>query len=292
MVARFAPTFFLSFLSLTLPRSHSPLSPTHFPGTTILVDPWLVGALTFGDTPWLYEGKKKRLPPADLAAVCPRTDVILISQALPDHAHGPTLRALPDKSIPVVCSPAAEAAVRGAGFTNVTPLAIGKSAETAGGKIRVTATAGALVGPPWATRENGFVIEEVASTTEKRPLRIYYEPHCDWGEGALDGLAGSSGAGSVDVVVTPAVSQKLAGYPLVMGEENLLKLVQALRPAALVPLVNAEFEQSGPLAAAIQQVGDGGRAAVEARLQGAGLGGSTKYCVPEAPGRPLAIEIE
>ena len=282
------------------------LSPT---GTTILVDPWLVGALTFGDTPWLYEGRKKRLPQQDLAAVCSRTDAILISQALPDHAHGPTLRALPDKSIPVVCSPAAEAAVRGAGFTNVTPLAIGKSAETAGGKIRVTATAGALVGPPWATRENGFVIEELGTATTKRPLRIYYEPHCDWGEGALDGLAGSSSSSSsstgaagssssettattaIDVVVTPAVSQKLAGYPLVMGEENLVRLVKTLKPAALVPLVNAEFEQSGPLAAAIQQVGDGGRAAVEARLRGAGMG-STKYCVPEAPGRPLAIEIE
>ena len=232
--------------------------------------------------------------------------MILISQALPDHAHGPTLRALPDKSIPVVCSPAAEAAVRAAGFTDVTPLAIGRSAEAAGGKVRVTATAGALVGPPWATRENGFLIEEAAGTaaTAKRPLRIYYEPHCDWGEGALDGLAGGStgGAGAagsdgakkgtIDVVVTPAVSQKLAGYPLVMGEENLVRLVGALRPAALVPLVNAEFEQSGPLAAAIQQVGDGGRAAVEARLRGAGLGGSTRYCVPEAPGRPLAIEIE
>lgn len=301
VVARLPPTFF--FPSLTLPAL--PALP-HFPGTTILVDPWLVGALTFGDTPWLYEGKKKRLPPPDLAAVCSRTDVILISQALPDHAHGPTLRALPDKSIPVVCSPAAEAAVRGAGFTNVTPLAIGKSAETAGGKIRVTATAGALVGPPWATRENGFLIEEVQGpgTSEKRPLRIYYEPHCDWGEGALDGLAGKSagtGAGAagsspsdstIDVVVTPAVSQKLAGYPLVMGEENLLRLVEALRPRALVPLVNAEFDQSGPLAAAIQQVGDGGRAAVEARLEGAGLGAATRYCVPEAPGRPLAIEIE
>lgn len=262
-------------------------------GTTILVDPWLVGALTFGDTPWLYEGKKKRLPQQDLAAVCSRTDVLLISQALPDHAHGPTLRALPDKSIPVVCSPAAEAGVRDAGFTNVTPLAIGRSAETARGRIRVTATAGALVGPPWATRENGFLIEEVGP---ERPLRIYYEPHCDWGEGALDALASASssasgGKGGIDAVVTPAVSQKLAGYPLVMGEENLVKLVKALRPAALIPLVNAEFEQRGPLAAAIQQVGDGGVAAVEARLKEAGLS-STKYYAPEAPGRPLAIEIE
>jgi len=72
-------------------------------------------------------------------------------------------------------------------------------------------------------------------------LRIYYEPHCDWGEGALEGLASSSSSSSlagVDAVVTPAVSQKLAGYPLVMGEENLIKLVRALMPAALIPLVN------------------------------------------------------
>jgi len=259
-------------------------------GTTILVDPWLVGALTFGDTPWLYEGKKKRLPAQDLAAVCSRTDVLLISQALPDHAHGPTLRALPDKALPVVCSPAAEAAVREAGFTDVTALPIGASAETAGGRLRVTATAGALVGPPWATRENGFLIEELG-TTATRPLRIYYEPHCDWGEGALDALAGGGEGGAIDAVVTPAVSQRLAGYPLVMGEENLVRLVRALRPAALIPLVNAEFEQSGPLAAAIQQVGDGGAAAVEARLRESGLASTTKYYAPEAPGRPLAIEI-
>ena len=76
-----------------------------------------------------------------------------------------------------------------------------------------------------------------------------------------------------------------------MGEENLIKLVRTLKPAALIPLVNAEFEQSGPLAAAIQQVGDGGVAAVEARLKEAGLGGRTRYYAPEAPGRPLAIEI-
>ena len=248
-----------------------------------------MGALTFGDTPWLYKGTKSRLPKPDLQAVCSRTDVVLVSQALPDHAHGPTLRALPDKSLPVVCSPAAEAAVREAGFTDVTPLAIGKSTETAGGKVRVTATAGALVGPPWATRENGFLIEELDTAT--RPLRIYYEPHCDWGEGALDALASASGGKEIDAVVTPAVSQRLAGYPLVMGEENLIKLVRTLKPAALIPLVNAEFEQSGPLAAAIQQVGDGGVAAVEARLKEAGLGGRTRYYAPEAPGRPLAIEI-
>lgn len=290
-VARFFFFPFSSSRALTFFALHLLLLPLRA-GTTILVDPWLVGALTFGDTPWLYEGKKKLLPKQDLAAVCARTDLLLISQALPDHAHGPTLRALPDKSIPVVCSPAAEAAVRGAGFTDVTPLAIGAKTETAGGKVRVTATAGALVGPPWATRENGFLIEEIG--TVKKPLRIYYEPHCDWGEGALEGLASSSSSSSlagVDAVVTPAVSQKLAGYPLVMGEENLIKLVRALMPAALIPLVNAEFEQSGPLAAAIQQVGDGGVAAVEAKLREAGLGGRTRYYAPAPPGTPLAIEI-
>ena len=221
----------------------------------MLVDPWLVGELTFLDAAWLYRGRKRALPtPVDLGAVCDRTDVIILSQALPDHAHAPTLAALPDKSIPVLCSPSAEGAARAAGFTDVTPLAHGQSAAAAGGRLRVTATAGALVGPPWATRENGFVIEQAFGGGEGRgrlfvaggsgwsqtllklhgsvltlpptrphpplpqhstlqlgdvPVRLYYEPHCDAGPGALEA------AGRVDVVVAPAVSQKIAGFPLV-----------------------------------------------------------------------------
>jgi L-ascorbate metabolism protein UlaG (beta-lactamase superfamily) len=244
-------------------------------GTTILVDPWLVGDLTFGDTPWLYRGSKRRLPPVDLAAVCARTDAILISQALPDHAHGPTLAALPCKDKPVVCSPAAEAAVRAAGFVNVTPLAHGASARVAGGRVAVTATQGALVGPPWSTRENGFVIEIGG-------VRLYYEPHCD-----VPDVSALAKIGGADVVVVPAVSQRLAGYPLVMGDEHAVATIKALNAAVAIPLVNAEFDASGPLAKVIQEVGDG--AALPARLRAAGARARVVDAAP--PGVPTLVEL-
>ncbi len=65
--------------------------------------------------------------------------------------------------------------------------------------------AGALVGPPWAKRENGFVF------TEQVPdgIRLYYEPHCDYEESSLAGID------SADIVITPCVNQELLSYPLV-----------------------------------------------------------------------------
>jgi hypothetical protein len=86
----------------------------------------------------------------------------------------PTLAALP-KSIPVIAQPEAAARIAPLGFTNVTTIAPGEAREACGGKLRVRATAGALVGPPWSQRQNGFVIEEVGG---ERPASLYYEPHC------------------------------------------------------------------------------------------------------------------
>ena len=65
--------------------------------------------------------------------------------------------------------------------------------------------AGALVGPPWSKRENGFVVSETAPGG----IRLYYEPHCDYDEDAVAKL------GKVDVMVTPASSQVLIKFPLV-----------------------------------------------------------------------------
>lgn len=218
--------------------------------------------------------------------MCARADAILLSQALPDHAHAPTLAALPDKALPVLCSPAAEGAARKAGFTNVTPLPHGATATVAGGKLRVTATAGALVGPPWSTRENGFVIEQVGSgdggdDAAAAALRLYYEPHCDAGPGALESL------GRVDVVVTPAVSQKIGGFPLVMGDENAVSLCTALAPSVFLPLENAEIQQEGPLAAVIQETGAVG--GLQAKLAAAGLG--TRVVMPAAAGESVTVEV-
>ena len=65
--------------------------------------------------------------------------------------------------------------------------------------------AGALVGPPWSKRENGFVLSEACSDG----IKLYYEPHCDYDESAVAKI------GKVDVMVTPANSQVLIKFPLV-----------------------------------------------------------------------------
>ena len=66
---------------------------------------------------------------------------------------------------------------------------------------------GALVGPPWSKRENGFVLRETGGSG----VSVYYEPHCDYDEQSLR----STGAEGVDVVITPASSQLVAKYELV-----------------------------------------------------------------------------
>jgi hypothetical protein len=45
----------------------------------VLCDPWLVGSLTFGGLPWLYEGKKDTSGLGMAAA--DGTDILLLSQA-------------------------------------------------------------------------------------------------------------------------------------------------------------------------------------------------------------------
>ena len=65
--------------------------------------------------------------------------------------------------------------------------------------------AGALVGPPWAKRENGFVFTETADGG----VSLYYEPHCDYDVQSLQGVE------SVDIVITPGVNQELLSFPLV-----------------------------------------------------------------------------
>lgn len=46
----------------------------------MLVDPWLVGDLTFGQQSWLYSGKKRHTKDVDWRAIASRCDFILITQ--------------------------------------------------------------------------------------------------------------------------------------------------------------------------------------------------------------------
>ena len=77
----------------------------------LLVDPWLIGPLVFGNLPWFFIGKRPKQP-----AIPDNIDLILLSQGLPDHAHPPTLTQL-DRDIPVVASASATKVVKKLGYT-------------------------------------------------------------------------------------------------------------------------------------------------------------------------------
>ena len=51
-----------------------------FAGVTILVDPWLVGDLTFYGQTWAFKGKKGKLPPLNTDEIAAKADLIVITQ--------------------------------------------------------------------------------------------------------------------------------------------------------------------------------------------------------------------
>ena len=248
--------------------------------TRILVDPWLVGSLTFGGLDFIYEGKNRvfgKDEPVHLDAVAKDTDMILLTMSIDDHCHKPTLEAIcaRRKDVPIVGSPSAAALARSIGFTNVTELDHGQEVDM--GTVKIRATAGALVGPPWSKREAGFVIRE------KDGISLYYEPHCDFEPSSV------KQAGTCDVVVSPPNTQSLLGYDLVKGTTENVALLSMLRPKAVIALMNAEFDGSGPLAALISETG--GPELLRQQIQDApGIDSDTRVVVPKS-GEPTTVAV-
>jgi L-ascorbate metabolism protein UlaG (beta-lactamase superfamily) len=183
-------------------------------GKRILLDPWLVGELTFGDQSWLFRGKKNSPQP-----IPENIDVILLSQGLEDHAHPPTLKIL-DRNIPVVASPNAAKVVTELGYTDITPLDHGASFHL-GNAVEIEAVPGSLIGVNLV--ENGYIIKGL-----KSGKNIYYEPHGNHSDSLKK-------AESIDVVITPLVSLKLPLIGAVIkGQETALKLCQWLKPQVIL----------------------------------------------------------
>jgi L-ascorbate metabolism protein UlaG (beta-lactamase superfamily) len=178
----------------------------------ILLDPWLVGNLSFGKLPWLFQGSKTVTRP-----IPENIDLILLSQGLPDHAHPPTLEVL-DRSIPVVASPSAAKVVQNLGYQQVKAIAPGDSYQFA--DILIKAMPGSPVGP--TAIENGYVLR-----TETNSL--YYEPH-----GYHSPVLAQEGA--IDVVITPLIDLKLPLLGAVIkGQASALALCELLKPKFIVP---------------------------------------------------------
>jgi len=249
--------------------------------TRVLTDPWLVGNLTFGGLDFIYSGSKKvaTADTIDLDAVAKNTDFILLTMSIDDHCHKPTLQALVERNadLPIIASPSAANVARDIGFRVVYELDHGEEVALKNGDVRVKATVGALVGPPWSKRENGFVI------TEKDGISIYYEPHADYNPSSVKTV------GTCDVIITPPCTQSLLGYDLVKGKTDTIPLLEILKPKAIIALMNAEFDGSGPLAALISE--SGGPDLLEQQIKDSpNVDTDTQVFVPKA-GQPLQVDI-
>ena len=202
----------------------------------ILVDPWLIGALTFGNADWLFKGEKTQTVPLPNDV-----DFILLTQGLPDHAHPETLQAL-DKSIPVVGSPNAAKVVREFGFTDVTALDHGESVTRGGATVK--AVQGSPIGP--TLLENGYIVTEIATG-----FKLFYEPHGYHPESLKQ-------EAPIDVVLTPmlTLSLPLVG-PVIRGLKSAQELADWLQPQVMLPTTDAQETTYEGLLVSVLKATDG-----------------------------------
>ncbi|MGB8703339.1 MAG: MBL fold metallo-hydrolase [Thermosynechococcaceae cyanobacterium] len=192
-------------------------------GARVLLDPWLVGDLVFGNAPWFFRGVHRQS-----VSIPDNLSLILLSQGLPDHAHPETLSQL-DRSIPVVGSASAAKVAESLGFTSVTAL---KPSETF--TWQHTLTIQAFPGAPLGPQElgNAYLLQDLHQHTT-----LYYEPH-GYHSASLQGAA------PVDVAVIPLIDLNL---PLlgafIRGGDRALELIQRLHPQVVLPTTMAAETQ-------------------------------------------------
>lgn len=184
-------------------------------GKRILLDPWLVGSLVFGNIDWLFKGSKVTERP-----IPENIDLILLSQGLEDHAHPPTLKQL-DRTIPVVGSPNAAKVARELGYTQVTALAH-EEKFALNKNVEIKAIPGSRIGPTLI--ENGYLVKEL-----KTGFTLYYEPH-GYHSPSLKEEA------PVDVVITPIIDLALPLLgPIIKGTKSALEVAKLLQPQVMLP---------------------------------------------------------
>jgi len=236
-------------------------------GQRLLLDPWLVGPLTFGQAEWLFKAVRVHDRPIPDAIA-----LILLSQGLPDHAHVPTLEKL-DRQIPVVGSPQAAKVAQSLGYTQVTALAPGET-HRVNDRLDIHATRGSLVGP--TTVENGYVLCD-----RDQGHKLYYEPH-GFNDTRIQSFA------PIDVVITPIVDMKLPLLgPIIRGKQSAQELAQWLQPQVVIPTAaGGDIQMTGLLDRLLRFEGS----ADELRQTLAQHGSRTQVLEP-TPGERLAIPL-
>ncbi|MGJ3254491.1 MAG: MBL fold metallo-hydrolase [Elainellaceae cyanobacterium] len=203
----------------------------------ILIDPWLVGSLVFGNQDWLFKGDRQE----PIEPLPDNIDLILLSQGLEDHAHRPTLEKL-DRTIPVVGSPNAVKVVEQLGYQHITELAPGH-AFTFNAELEIHAFSGAPIG---LQVENGYLLKHLGQGTT-----LYYEPH-GFPPSQVDQFA------PVDIVISPVVNLELPLVgPIIKGHRSAPELATLLTPKAFFPTAaGGDVNYSGALMSFLKTVGD------------------------------------
>lgn len=184
-------------------------------GKRILLDPWLVGSMMFGNAAWFF--KSDRLTPREIPS---NIDLILLSQGLEDHAHPATLKQL-NRQIPIVGSPSAAKLAKQLGYTKVTALTHGEVFSIPH-LLEIKAVLGSPVGP--TTIENGYILRDLSEGTS-----LYYEPH-GYHTQSIQEFA------PIDVVITPTIDLKLPLVGTVIkGQQGTVQIAQWLKPQVLLP---------------------------------------------------------
>lgn len=239
-----------------------------FGHTLLLVDPWLVDDLIFGNLPWLFRGSHTQA-----IALPDNIDGILLTQGLEDHAHRPTLSVL-DRQLPVIASPNGAKVAAELGYTEVTALNHGDR-HVFRDRLEIQATPGAPIG---LQRENGYVIRDRATG-----LSLYYEPHSFYDAAVLEAAA------PIDVVINPVVNLELPLVgPIIQGHKAALDLAKLVQPQVILPTAaGGDIRYDGVLDSLLRTVGSADE--LREALTAANL--NTTVLVPE-PGQLTELPVK
>lgn len=203
----------------------------------ILLDPWLVGSLVFGNLSWLFEGKKR-----SKRAIPENIDLILLSQGIEDHTHPPTLKEL-DHNISVVASPSAAKVCKNLGYININSLSHGEK-FILDEQVEIKAVPGSPIGPNLV--ENGYIIRDL-----KAGKSLYYEPH---------GFHSPSlkQEQSIDIIITPLISLKIPLLgAVIQGQKTALEVCKMLKPEFILPTAaGGDIDYQGLLMSVLKEEGN------------------------------------
>jgi len=176
-----------------------------FETTNLIIDPWLTGDLIFPPGEWFFKGSLIKE-----ISIKEDINIILLTQALADHCHIPSLKKF-KKDTHIICPNSAKSILEKLGFTSIKALKPSDKYNIHG--LEIEATAGA----PVPNLENGYLVKD------PQGKGFYIEPH-----GYLDENLKSQ---EIDAVITPTINLALPFVgAFVKGAEVLPKLIKTFNP--------------------------------------------------------------